>query len=182
MNALSPQTRAEPSPTATRHMAMLNAIAERAHRLAELAADQAEINFAHPDPEPAATRPPDPVTAFARLSRVLTATVALHARLEAGAPIPSTQYEEDARRPFLRDAVNEVTANHPEIPLRRIQEAFEARLAKDPNGYLLMSIVLNDILTDLGLPPNPQLSPALQNLFDQLDGTIPREVWPPLLC
>ena len=175
MNAYTPThpNRPAPSQTTAQHMRMLQRLAELGMELAELAAEQAKSAHTDTAPEP---HQPDPTLAFTRLSRTVTAAIALHTTLQAGprqqTPIQPADPEEEYRRRFLRQALSEMPELNPHlrIDLGEAHEALEARLANPANQNDCYTTLLAAVVADLGLPPNPKLSLHMQGLFDCLEG------------
>ena len=184
-------TRHQPSETAAQHMRMLCRLAELSMSLAEISAEDAAAADPTPEPtpHPTAERPrtptrPEHILAFSRLSRIVQASVSLHAALEAGPKRTLHQQapgqETDYRQKFVADAFAEIGQLNPDLQISQHEasEALAARLAApehEDDSLTTLATLFTQVAADIGLPPHTQPGPVHASLFACLAAELPPE-------
>jgi len=168
LNALSPT--AAPADCTERHLAWLHRLAEIGMQLAERAAVEAQQPPSEDTPK---QRRPDPALLFIRLSAMVRACIAQHARLAAGkipaAPRtrrPTSPPGSDPRRhpisAFLHDAIED-SPKPKEVRAeihKQVEPIIDEYLASDPAMVHAGAGAVIEICQEFDIPYDPARMPA----------------------
>lgn len=181
VNAMLPAiAQQEPDP-ASRHLAMLQRMADFGMRLAEQAAEEA---LADPPHSETAAKPrrrgPDPRYVFLRLSRFVRDIIVLEARLAAGklppAPRTTSRSSADPRASVVRQVMKCAIKTSPHAPSikagfhNQLEDLIAQAIATDPDRHHTTASIVASICEELGLteetPNMAEHSPAPPTNFD----------------